>query len=152
MCAGGRNFLHNISLQFLLPPSGSDHLVMSMCACSMHAEGRKHHTHVKLSLSPISPPSMHWLFLLPVVFFSSQLQMVGAFTLQLLVQIRRKHIFLIGKPPARPRLPWDMKRALAFTCWSEAPLAAHCKAALSYQSVEFFTMNIVSWVPHPQMM
>lgn len=152
MCAGGRNFLHNIWPQFLLAHSGSDHLVMSLCACSMHAEGRKHRMHVKLSLSPISPPSMHRLFLLPVLFFSSQLQMVGTFTLQLLVQIRRKHIFLICKPPGRPSLPWDMGRALAFTCWSEAPLAAHCKPALSYQSTEFFTINIVSWLPHPQIM
>lgn len=56
--------MHNIWPQFLLPPSGSNRLVMPLCACSMHAEGRKHHTHVQLSLGPISPPSIHRLFLL----------------------------------------------------------------------------------------
>lgn len=42
-----------------------------------------------------------------------------------------------------------MERAFSFTCWSEAPSAARCKAALSYQDGKFFTSNVVLWLPHP---
>lgn len=60
------------------------------------------YSHLLAYFTP-SPRGMHNQFLLPVVFFSSQLQKVELLTLLLSVRIRGKHLFLRCRPPARPR-------------------------------------------------
>lgn len=147
MCVGGRNFLHNILPQFLLPPSGSDHLVMSMCACSMHAEGRKHHTHVKY----FTPIHALTISLTCCIFLFSAPNGGSVYSAAASTDKKEAH-FLDRQASSQTQTSMGHEKSFSLHMLVWSPSCSSLQGSLSYQSVEFFTINIVSWVPHPQMM